>query len=146
MKKSSDDKELEGEESTKSELYLISPTSLPLSYPSTLKKLTILHSDILKEVPLIPSNLILLNLSGNSVKRIERLVESLVHIDLSVNEIEVIEGLQGLVNLEYLDLSGNRIQKMEGLKEIEGEEYSLKCLKLQGNEIFDLREIEIFSR
>jgi Leucine-rich repeat (LRR) protein len=41
---------------------------------------------------------------------------TLTRLHLANNKIEVIDGLQNLINLEYLNLRGNRISHVSGLE------------------------------
>ena len=124
-----------------SQLTLVSPASLPKQLPHNLTHITIVQCDFLKAVPPLPQTLVHLNLSGNRIEKIEKLVVSLQHLDLSANLICKVEGLKHLINLAYLDLSGNSIQRLEGIEELQGPNYKISTIKLQGNEIFDLRDI-----
>lgn len=55
-------------------------------------------------------------------------------VDLSFNNIEVIEGLDKLVNLEDLTLHNNRIQKLEGMDALK----KLHVFSVGNNEIKDI--------
>jgi len=100
-----------------------------------------------------------LNLHANHIQRIQNISQAhcLVHLDLSSNQIRVIEnlsslgrlrtlnlscnciqkvsGLRGLHSLASLDLSYNRLEILDGFLEVTGAEYQLRCVRLHGNQI-----------
>ena len=55
-------------------------------------------------------------------------------LNLSINDINKIEGLENMTTLEYLDLSDNEITKIEGLENLE----NLKEVFLNNNQISDI--------
>ena len=55
-------------------------------------------------------------------------------LNLSINDINKIEGLENMTNLEYLNLSDNEITKIEGLENLE----NLKEINLNNNQISDI--------
>lgn len=124
--------------------------SKQLKKASTSTSLSIVHCESLvtmrglQRFPLLTN----LTLSGNNLSRIEYLenVPSLVKLDLSANRLTTIEGLTTLLSLEILDLSGNMIASIQGLLPISGPQFNLREVFLAGNQIFDVRELEILSK
>ncbi|KAM0943907.1 putative leucine-rich repeat domain superfamily [Dioscorea sansibarensis] len=93
----------------------------------------------LVSVPILSSfvGLKVLNLSGNAIVRINAgvLPKSLQMLNLSKNNMAVIEGLRDLTRLRVLDLSFNRISRIgHGLASCS----SLKELNLAGNKISEV--------
>ncbi|XP_035207818.1 uncharacterized protein LOC118182556 isoform X2 [Stegodyphus dumicola] len=108
------------------------------------------------------------NFSHNSLKKISpsiKLLSSVKQIDLSYNEIEVIENLETLSelstlilshnNIHYLDslhtqlgnisalyLSSNKINNLQGLSKL----FSVSELYLDGNEIASFKEVSCLSK
>jgi len=86
-------------------------------------------------------NLRRLNLSGNRLTRIPYLnIPSLIDINLSSNSIRRIENLQHLLNLKVLNLNHNQIEIIEGLNNCN----SLVMLYLSDNRIQNLDNISDF--
>jgi len=78
-------------------------------------------------------------LNHNNIKKIENLQENpyLEHLDLSYNEIEVIENLDGL-NLQKLNLMNNRIKLITGLDNLP----NLIELNISKNQISRLKGLQ----
>lgn len=77
------------------------------------------------------------NLHGNFIQQIGTsfaLLSNLVNLNLSSNNIEVMEGLGSLAHLRTLNLACNKIEKVTGLKRLE----ALKSLDLSHNLIADV--------
>uniref|UniRef100_A0A8P4K0A3 Dynein regulatory complex subunit 3 n=1 Tax=Dicentrarchus labrax TaxID=13489 RepID=A0A8P4K0A3_DICLA len=74
------------------------------------------------------------------ILRIDHLWEftSLARLDLNNNHIEVIEGLDRLVNLTWLNLSFNIIEKIEGLESLR----KLEVLNLSNNRISVIENLD----
>jgi len=89
-------------------------------------------------------NLRVLDLSFNQIRLIENL-DALVHLqylNLAANLItDVGPGLQRLVSLESLDLSFNQIQSLDGLQCFGRGRGKLKSLRLHGNQLEKLSSI-----
>ena len=83
-----------------------------------------------------------MDLSLNSIQVISGLetLENLVSLDLSQNNIRKIEGLRALVSLRTLNLSDNKIQQIPG-KEL-SPLVALSSLHLARNQIADLEELK----
>jgi Leucine-rich repeat (LRR) protein len=63
-------------------------------------------------------------------------------LNLSCNNIRVINGLSGLINLEKLNLSFNKISSLSNLKQLYGPRYrNFTTLDLRGNNITQLTEL-----
>jgi len=82
------------------------------------------------------------------IERIENIegLRLIKHLDLSANRIRVISNLQGLFSLETLNLSGNKIVSMINLSQISGDGYKLRSLDISGNNLRELREIQIIDK
>ncbi|XP_067933062.1 leucine-rich repeat and IQ domain-containing protein 1-like [Watersipora subatra] len=52
---------------------------------------------------------------GNAIDSIDLAVHSLVHLDLSSNNLTSMRGFDGCTNLKYLDISHNKISKLSNL-------------------------------
>ncbi|XP_069126733.1 protein phosphatase 1 regulatory subunit 7-like [Argopecten irradians] len=74
-----------------------------------------------------------LNLSHNSIKRVENIVAipSLVELNLSMNELRDISLMPSLINLEILNVSNNKLESLDGIQGLP----KLKELYAQRNEI-----------
>lgn len=74
-----------------------------------------------------------LNLSHNSIRRVESIIAipSLVELNLSMNEISDMSLMPSLVNLEILTVSNNRLESLDGVQGLP----KLKELYAQRNEI-----------
>lgn len=83
-----------------------------------------------------------LDLSLNSISTIQGLetLETLTSLDLSQNNIRLIEGLKGLIHLRSLNLSDNKIQLLPG-KEL-CTLTALNTLQIARNLVSDLEEIK----
>lgn len=81
-----------------------------------------------------------IHLSRKRLKKIAPfgIMENLVVLDLSLNQLVVLENLDSLVKLEILDLGYNRIEKIQGLDAL----VNLRNLNLKNNRI---KEIEGFD-
>jgi len=79
------------------------------------------------------TNLEILNLSQNKIKKIENLniFSKLEELDISYNDIKKIEGLIELKNLKWLNLNNNQIKRIEGIKNLK----KLEELDLSNNQI-----------
>ena len=88
-------------------------------------------------------NLTDLNLSGNSIARIDRIAKlfRLKSLFLSENEIELIGAVNGLHDLEELDISFNNIEDLSPLLGVE----SLLYVNAMGNPIKDITTIEALT-
>ena len=88
-------------------------------------------------------NLTDLNLSGNSIARIDRIAKlfRLKSLFLSENEIELIGAVNGLHELEELDISFNNIEDISPLLGIE----SLLYVNAMGNPLTDRGTIETLT-
>ncbi|XP_013401506.2 leucine-rich repeat and coiled-coil domain-containing protein 1 [Lingula anatina] len=119
----------------------------------------------LSDVPIRQyNNLKVLNLHCNFLRRIENLqLRSLLHLDLSSNQIERIEGLDSLSNLRTLNLACNQITTVQGLDglralvklnlsynhitdisgfhRLQGRDYKLSHVELQGNRIQSVQHV-----
>lgn len=71
--------------------------------------------------------------SGNQVLR--RMAATLRKIDLSMNHLRRIEGLETLQNLRELIIANNELENMDGLAKL----HNLRSLNLDGNKIRSLR-------
>ncbi|XP_021358652.1 uncharacterized protein LOC110453809 isoform X2 [Mizuhopecten yessoensis] len=74
-----------------------------------------------------------LNLSHNSIKRVENIIAipSLVELNLSMNELRDISLMPSLINLEILNVSNNKLESLDGIQGLP----KLKELYAQRNEI-----------
>ncbi|CAF4364535.1 unnamed protein product [Rotaria socialis] len=72
-------------------------------------------------------------LMGHGIKNLDEILlnKNLNSINFHSNEIERINGLQGLINLTHLDLSSNNITRIQGLESL----ISLTTLNLSSNKI-----------
>ncbi|XP_048761100.1 toll-like receptor Tollo [Ostrea edulis] len=77
-----------------------------------------------------------LNLSHNSISRIENLVRSssLVELNLSMNELEDISYMPGMMNLKILNLNNNKIKSLDGVQALP----QLRELYAQRNEVTEV--------
>nr|XP_022317515.1 uncharacterized protein LOC111120823 [Crassostrea virginica]XP_022317516.1 uncharacterized protein LOC111120823 [Crassostrea virginica]XP_022317517.1 uncharacterized protein LOC111120823 [Crassostrea virginica]XP_022317518.1 uncharacterized protein LOC111120823 [Crassostrea virginica] len=77
-----------------------------------------------------------LNLSHNSITRIENLVRStsLVELNLSMNELEDISYMPSMMNLKILNLNNNKIKSLDGVQALP----QLRELYAQRNEVTDI--------
>jgi len=90
------------------------------------------------------SNLVYLNLHGNSIRKMEHLDGccNLRTLVLSFNEIHKIEGLDSLRCLERLEMGFNFIKRIEGLQNLA----NLKVLELNNNLIYRLEDVNVFRK
>jgi len=105
----------------------------------SLRSISITHSDI-RSIPVIKiKNLRSLNLSKNSIKKIEGLdkLRYLQYLDLSGNAINKIQGLEKNKRLIKLKLKDNYISKIEGLKHIRG----ILSIDLSENKIIKIHDL-----
>ncbi|XP_059400129.1 nischarin-like [Carassius carassius] len=85
-----------------------------------------------------------LDLSYNQLSLVENLqhLYNLVHLDLSFNKLRVLEGVHTkLGNIKTLNLSGNQLETLSGLSKL----YSLVNLDLSSNRLAQLDEIKYIS-
>jgi hypothetical protein len=110
------------------------PIEHEIDYEDKIKQIDLRYSEIQKIIKINGmEDLMYLNLSVNRINIIgglERLTV-LQHLDLSGNLITHIGGLEQLKSLQRLDLSGNRITHIGGLEQLTG----LQCLDLSDNQI-----------
>ncbi|KAF4097503.1 nischarin isoform X1 [Onychostoma macrolepis] len=93
-----------------------------------------------ESVKLIPE-VEFLDLSHNELSLVENLqhLYNLVHLDLSFNKLKVLEGVHTkLGNIKTLNLSGNQLETLSGLSKL----YSLVNLDLSRNRLAQLDEIK----
>uniref|UniRef100_A0A671Q7R7 PX domain-containing protein n=1 Tax=Sinocyclocheilus anshuiensis TaxID=1608454 RepID=A0A671Q7R7_9TELE len=93
-----------------------------------------------ESVKLIPE-VEFLDLSYNELSLVENLqhLYNLVHLDLSFNKLTVLEGVHTkLGNIKTLNLSGNQLETLSGLSKL----YSLVNLDLSSNKLAQLDEIK----
>ncbi|XP_026053183.1 nischarin-like [Carassius auratus] len=93
-----------------------------------------------ESVKLIPE-VEFLDLSYNELSLVENLqhLYNLVHLDLSFNKLTVLEGVHTkLGNIKTLNLSGNQLETLSGLSKL----YSLVNLDLSSNRLAQLDEIK----
>ncbi|XP_067424219.1 nischarin isoform X5 [Emydura macquarii macquarii] len=108
----------------------------------TLTTLDMSHNSISQiddSVKLIPK-IEFLELSHNNVSLVENLqhLYNLIHLDLSYNKIALLEGVHTkLGNIKTLNLAGNLLQRLCGLNKL----YSLVNLDLSSNKIDQIDEI-----
>uniref|UniRef100_A0A8C8RKB0 Nischarin n=1 Tax=Pelusios castaneus TaxID=367368 RepID=A0A8C8RKB0_9SAUR len=108
----------------------------------TLTTLDMSHNSISQiddSVKLIPK-IEFLELSHNNVSLVENLqhLYNLIHLDLSYNKIALLEGVHAkLGNIKTLNLAGNLLQRLCGLNKL----YSLVNLDLSSNKIDQIEEI-----
>lgn len=91
------------------------------------------------------SNLKILSLARNRLKRIEKLedvADTLEQLWLSYNEISSLDGLQGMNKLEVLYMSNNSIKEWSELDKL-AELESLREVLFIGNDIYDGLEPEM---
>ena len=62
-------------------------------------------------------------------------------LDISYNGIQVIVGIETLVNLKHLNLGYNRLTQVDSLKGC----VALERIDLQGNQIKDTRTLEVIA-
>lgn len=76
-----------------------------------------------------------LNLSHNSISRIENLVRStsLVELNLSMNELEDISYMPSMMNLQVLNLNNNKIKSLDGIQALP----QLRELYAQRNDVIE---------
>ncbi|CAG9323311.1 unnamed protein product [Blepharisma stoltei] len=126
-------------------------SSIPeLTSDLSIKKLRVLHCPKLISMQGIEqlTNLIEINLSSNSIQRIEGLhdMKQLRILDLSCNGIRVINGLSELFSLEKLNLSFNKISSLYNLRQLYGPQYpNFKQLDIRGNNISQLSELRYLA-
>gem|GEM_PF-4991440 len=82
-----------------------------------------------------------IKLQGNSIVRLDGLagLDSLTHLDLSVNKIVTTLGLTDMKSLTRLNLARNQLLRLDGLANLS----ALEELDLQGNQLTDLNWEEI---
>ncbi|XP_056303562.1 nischarin isoform X1 [Danio aesculapii] len=93
-----------------------------------------------ESVKLIPE-VEFLDLSHNELSLVENLehLYNLVHLDLSFNKLTILEGVHTkLGNIKTLNLSGNQLETLSGLSKL----YSLVNLDLSSNKLTQLDEIK----
>ncbi|XP_078065902.1 nischarin isoform X2 [Mustelus asterias] len=96
-------------------------------------------SNIDESVKLIPK-VEFLDLSYNEIAVMENLqhLYNLIHLDLSYNKITVLQGVHTkLGNIKTLNLSGNQLESLSGLNKL----YSLVNLDLSSNKVLQIEEI-----
>ncbi|GCB67589.1 hypothetical protein scyTo_0010271 [Scyliorhinus torazame] len=96
-------------------------------------------SNIDESVKLIPK-VEFLDLSYNEIAVMENLqhLYNLIHLDLSFNKITVLHGVHTkLGNIKTLNLSGNQLESLSGLNKL----YSLVNLDLSNNKVLQIEEI-----
>ena len=114
------------------------------SVPQRTKLFAITEDILSKYYNGLTSNLIYLNLHGNSIRKIEHLegCTNLRTLVISFNEIHKIEGLDTLRHLERLEIGFNFIKRIEGLQNLT----NLKCLELNNNLIYRLEDVNLFRK
>ena len=96
----------------------------------------------------IPDDTRIVNFHGNEIRRIDGLSsqalgQNLRVLDLSFNQIRLIENLDALVHLQYLNLAANLITDVgPGLQKL----VSLESLDLSFNQIKSLDGLQCFGR
>ncbi|XP_067854712.1 nischarin isoform X2 [Heptranchias perlo] len=97
-------------------------------------------SNIDESVKLIPE-VEFLDLSCNEIAVMENLqhLYNLIHLDLSYNKLTLLQGVHAkLGNIKTLNLSGNQLESLSGLNKL----YSLVNLDLGNNKILQIEEIK----
>ncbi|XP_078399459.1 nischarin isoform X2 [Cetorhinus maximus] len=97
-------------------------------------------SNIDESVKLIPK-VEFLDLSYNEITVMENLqhLYNLIHLDLSYNKITLLQGVHTkLGNIKTLNLSGNQLESLSGLNKL----YSLVNLDLSNNKVLQIEEIK----
>ncbi|XP_041047189.1 nischarin isoform X3 [Carcharodon carcharias] len=97
-------------------------------------------SNIDESVKLIPK-VEFLDLSYNEIAVMENLqhLYNLIHLDLSYNKITLLQGVHTkLGNIKTLNLSGNQLESLSGLNKL----YSLVNLDLSNNKVLQIEEIK----
>ncbi|XP_053150278.1 nischarin isoform X2 [Hemicordylus capensis] len=122
------------------------PSSCPVTavIPTwrTLTTLDMSHNSITQiddSVKLMPK-IEFLDLSHNDVPLVENLqhLYNLIHLDLSYNKLETLEGIHTKIgNIKTLNLAGNHLERLCGLNKL----YSLVNLDLSNNKVEQIDEI-----
>uniref|UniRef100_UPI00398E87EA nischarin isoform X2 n=1 Tax=Pristiophorus japonicus TaxID=55135 RepID=UPI00398E87EA len=97
-------------------------------------------SNIDESVKLIPK-VEFLDLSYNEIAVMENLqhLYNLIHLDLSYNKLTLLQGVHTkLGNIKTLNLSGNQLESLSGLNKL----YSLVNLDLSNNKVLQIEEIK----
>uniref|UniRef100_A0A670IPU7 Nischarin n=1 Tax=Podarcis muralis TaxID=64176 RepID=A0A670IPU7_PODMU len=123
------------------------PSSCPVTavIPTwrTLTTLDMSHNSIARideSVKLMPK-IEFLDLSHNDVPLVENLqhLYNLVHLDLSYNKLATLEGIHTKIgNIKTLNLAGNHLERLNGLNKL----YSLVNLDLSNNKVDQIDEIK----
>ena len=107
-----------------------------------------LHQQDLERISVIGDacrNLQIIYMSNNYIPRLEGLVhlKRLTYLNLAINNIKLIEGLEGCEVLEKLDLTLNFIAEYESVRRLRANTH-LKILHLTGNPCTDVDGYKLF--